>query len=700
MDFAVLVAFISAGLAILIAVWVAFTQKHSVPRRSFVVGMAVLSSEAILSGLSRDSFFPEQQVHWQGWSLIALALLPGIWLFFSLSYARGNYQESLRKWRFPLGLVLFLPPLLTFIFRGQIFVGLSSDDTGSLLFGLSPIGMGLYFFFLSGAIFILMNLERTYRAAVGTMRWRIKYMIIGLGLLFVVRGYTASQCILFHSLKSSLESVNFVALILACLLIVRSLFRAGYFEVNVYPSQAVIHHSITFFLAGIYLLVVGAFAKAVTIIGGTAAFPLKAFFVLVALVVLTLFLLSDRLRLSLRQFVSRHFQRPLHNYRTVWKRFTETTASCVEQTELCQTLVRLLSDIFQLHSVTIWTMDPDEKLRATASSFLEKRELPQLDDAEMTTLIHAIQLQTNPVDFDLSKESWGETLRKYHPTGFQNGGHRFCIPMSAGGHLQGLITLGDRVSGVPFSEQDIDLLKCAADQAAASILTLRLSQKLLQSKEMEAFQTMSTFFVHDLKNTASTLSLMLQNLSVHYHDPAFKEDAVRGISKSVAHINDLIKRLTLFRQEKDSGMVEADLNKLVQESITDLPLPVDIKIIQKLHLLPKHLFDPRQMEKVITNLVLNAKDAINGIGEIRVETGIQNGWAMLSVTDTGSGMTEEFVKESLFRPFQTTKKNGIGIGMFQCKTIVQSHGGKIEVSTQSGRGTTFRVFLPLAPEIK
>ena len=108
--------------------------------------------------------------------------------------------------------------------------------------------------------------------------------------------------------------------------------------------------------------------------------------------------------------------------------------------------------------------------------------------------------------------------------------------------MLGLITLGDRVSGATYSLQDFDMLKCVGDHAAASLLNVQLSQKLLQTKELEAFQTMAAFFVHDLKNAASTLNLMLQNLPIHFNDPAFRADTLRGISKTVTHINNLIAR--------------------------------------------------------------------------------------------------------------------------------------------------------------
>jgi signal transduction histidine kinase len=211
---------------------------------------------------------------------------------------------------------------------------------------------------------------------------------------------------------------------------------------------------------------------------------------------------------------------------------------------------------------------------------------------------------------------------------------------------------------------------------------------------MEAFQAMAAFFVHDLKNAASTLSLMLKNMPVHFDDPAFREDALRGASKSVAHINHVIGRLSVLRHELKIRPAMSDFNEVVAEAVVGLDSEPGFSIVREMSELPKVTLDREQIGKVITNLVLNAKEAMSGAGEVRISTGQENGWIVLKVRDNGCGMDPDFIQRSLFRPFQTTKKNGLGIGMFQSKMIVEVHGGRIAVESQPGAGTTFQVFLP------
>ena len=566
------------------------------------------------------------------------------------------------------------------------------------MFVLGIPGTVLNLFSLLGAVLVLMNLERTYRAAVGTMLWRIKFMILGLGVIFAVQAYVSSQVLLFHALNLSLETVSATAILLGGALILRSLFRAGHFNTDVYPSQSALHSSLTVLLAGAYLLIVGVFAKVVVFLGGDASFTLKAFVLLVALVVLAVLLLSDRVRLHTRRFVSRHFQRPLYDYRSVWRRFTEETASCVKPAELCQAVVKLVTDIFQALSVTIWLVDDKrENFMFATSTFLSESKANDLkpQSAEAMEVMGALEKHPDPLDLDDSNESWTAVLKRCHPDEFRKGGNRVCVPMMSGGEVLGLIILGDRVGGVSFSWQDFDLLRCVADQAAASLLNAQLSQRLLQAKEMEAFQTMSAFFVHDLKNTTSTLNLMLENLPVHFNDPEFRADALRGIAKTVAHINRLIGRLSLLRHELQIKPVESDLNEVVAKALAGWEEAAGVSLIKNLGPLPKISLDQEQLVKVVTNLVLNAREAVLPAGEVRIETAQHNGWVILTVSDNGCGMAPEFLSRSLFRPFQTTKKNGLGIGLFQSKMIVEAHKGKVQVESQPGKGTTFRIILPL-----
>lgn len=686
-------AFVGTAAAGLLAAAALARAHRALPRWSFAAGMVVLALECLFVGLSASAPYASDARRWLDWRLLMLSFVPFTWLLFSCTYGRAKD----RRWLLGNQIALAAAALLPFAYLMVREHAFATAHLAGAAYGfrLSWAGRLLHAVVLVASVFTVVNLERTFRASVGTVRWRIKYMLLGVGILFAVRIYTTSQVLVFRGIDPALDSINAAALILASVLIARGLLRAGHFELDVYPSGSVLQNSLTVLVAGIYLVVVGLGAKLVSFIGGDAAFGLKAFVVLIAIIALALVLQSDRARLQARQLVSRHFQRPLHDSGAVWRKVTEATASKVEPDELCSALTKLVANVLQALSVRLWLAnDAKDTLVMKASTAGAPTGSAGLIHPAAEILTHFKQHPLT-VDLDSASDAWCARIRAAHATQFPNGGHRICAPLIARGDVLGIFTIGDRVGGVPFTLQDLALLKCIAEHSAASLLNMQLSQQLLQAKQLEAFQSMAAFFVHDLKNAASTLNLTLQNLPVHFDDPEFRADALRGIGKTADHINALINRLTALRHELTLQPTITDLNEVVTQALANFGAGAPATVVTDMHPLPPLRLDREQVQKVVLNLVLNAAEAVSRGGRICVSTGQQAGSVVLTVDDNGCGMSEDFIARSLFRPFQTTKKTGIGIGMFQSKMIVDAHGGRINVTSKPGVGTRFQVYFPI-----
>src|ERR1039457_1422967 len=176
--------FASAIFCGVLALMVAWNARRSLAHWAFFAGMVALVAEDVCFALTSDAASPEEMVYWQNWRLVAMSFLPGIWLLFSLTYARGNYSEFLKRWRLVLAAAFLLPIGLT-ILCGDDLIAIKkvgqNPETGHWMFGLGIPGTVLNLLCLVGTVLVLMNLERTYRAAVGTMLWRIKFMILEIG---------------------------------------------------------------------------------------------------------------------------------------------------------------------------------------------------------------------------------------------------------------------------------------------------------------------------------------------------------------------------------------------------------------------------------------------------------------------------------------------------------------------------------------
>jgi putative PEP-CTERM system histidine kinase len=684
-----------------LAVAASCRRRRSLATWCFSAGMLAFTLESLFGAIWHDALLPEKAAFWETLTLVTKSFVPGIWLCFSLTYSRGNSREFPARSRFLVLVAFLLPVGVSLIFREQLAPISAHNESGENWWISShAAAKTLNGLLLIAAVLVLVNLERTFRAAVGTMQWRIKFMVLGLGVVFGSRIYTLSQALLFSGDIMALMDVETGALLIGCALIAVAFLRSGFGEIDVYPSHAVLRTSLTVLLVGAYLFIVGVLAQVVARTGGSPTFQFQAFVVLLGFALLAVLLLSNRVRQNIGCFVSRHFKRPQYDFRQIWTRFTQCMSSVFDQSGLCAAAARLISETFNVLSVTIWLFDEQERLAFAASTSRSEREvndaLPNLTGSELSrTNIRGL---SKAFDLEKAKGDYAESLRQISSSQFRTGGNRVCAPLWTGDRCIGVAILADRVGGIPYTVEELDLLKCMGDQIAMGLVNLRLTEEIMRGKELEAFQAVSAFFVHDLKNAASTLSLTLQNLPIHFDDPVFRQDALRGIGETANRINQLISRVGALRR-LELKLMEVDLNLLVDEALTVLNGAPEINVVKELHLQPKLKVDRDQFGSVITNLLLNARDAVGPGGEVRIETSQSDSWAILSVADNGCGMSPAFLRASLFRPFQTTKKKGLGIGMFQSKMIVEAHRGKIQVESEPGAGTTFRVMLPLKRQV-
>ena len=699
MTLPVILSFAAAYFSLILAFVVLAQQRKAFSSKAFALGMILLAAEEMVRGVSYAATAAEEVVHWERLRILLASLIPGIWLIFSLSYARSNFKNLLSRWKWTILAVFVLPLLLATIFRGSLFPGSPLiDRSGTQELQLGGAGWAFYLISMMSIVLILANLERTLRVSTGRTRWQIKFMILGVAVLFALRIYTGSQALLFSASDSTLGSVHTIALLAANLLFTRSLFRGPVFDVGIYLSRATIQNSLTILLSGAYLVTVGLLAQLTRSLNLDWPLPLDAFLIFLALTGLAILLLSDRLRQRLKRFVGRHFIRPRFDYRKEWMELTERTTSLVDVHELCSAVAKMISETLDTLSVNIWLKDSSQGLTLTGSTVFSRSHAKDLEKVRGGTseVIQILMDRRTALDFTQLKLKWPQAIMLDKPEYFRSSKIRYAVPLQARGELVGLMTLNDdRVGGEPLTTEDLDLLQTLGTQLAGSLLNLKLLDRLRAAKEVETFQNVSAFFVHDLKNLAARLSLTMQNLSVHFDNPEFRADAFRVIAQSLSMIEDMCNRLSLLKQKIELNMVESDLNALVLSTLKDLQSSLKTQVEKNLRAIPKVRMDPEQLQKVLINLILNANDAIDGVGQIFVETAPRDSCVMVSVSDNGCGMSQEFSDKSLFRPFKTTKKGGLGIGLFHSKLIVEAHRGRIEVESSERSGTTFLVILPV-----
>ncbi len=696
MNLFAILPFAAAAASLLLAVAGAVRKTPTAATWYFCAGMALLGLDALFAGLSLHAADWASLVRWLTLAAIVKSLAPAAWLGFSVTYSRGDAAAAIARWRVPLVALSIAPVAVAAGFHDELVELLPAGPDGEVVLRIGSAAKAMNALLLVAFAMALMNLETTFRAAVGTMRWRIKYVVLGLAAIFGAHLYVRSQSILFSAYHLELLVVESLGLLVGCGFLTLAYLRTGLAEADVYPSRAVLRSSFTVLIVGGYLLIVGVLGEAARRLGGAESFQFQALVVLLGMSGLAVLLLSDRLRQRVQAFVGRHFRKAQYDSVAVWTEVSRRLADARDHGALSAASARLIAETFDALSVWVWLDDPAHgRLVPGATTARRAAEAGESPVASAPAAADAIRARSAPFDLDVADEAWAREFRASHPVAFPDtGGHRWCVPLRAGNQSLGLIVLADRVNGAPYSIEELALLQCVAGQMASGLVTLGLAEEVGRARELDAFRTMSAFFVHDLKNAAASLNLMLKNLPVHFDDPAYRQDAIRAVGNTAARIDEMIARLSALRQRPEFHFADTDLAQLVAEAVGLLGSAPGVEVTTALGPLPPVRADADYLRNVIANLLFNARDALATGGRIEVRAERAGEQVVVSVSDNGCGMSEDFLRDSLFRPFQTTKKKGLGIGMFQARQVIDAHGGGIQVDSQVGRGTTVRVTLP------
>jgi putative PEP-CTERM system histidine kinase len=271
---------------------------------------------------------------------------------------------------------------------------------------------------------------------------------------------------------------------------------------------------------------------------------------------------------------------------------------------------------------------------------------------------------------------------------------RIIAPLIELEAVVGFICLYEPPPPFELTYEDRDLLKTVGRHVATHIAQDDANRKLSESRQFEAYNRLTAFMMHDLKNSVAQLKLIVENSARHRHNPDFIDDAIATIANAADRMSRLIEQL---RGANEAERIQAvDLSVLAREAAKRCegrsPFPsvvaVDGLTVQA---------NPERLTAVIEHIIRNAQDATKDSGSIEVVVSTAGQEITLSVKDSGSGMDPEFLRERLFRPFDSTKgSKGMGIGAYQVREYVRQLGGRVEVQSTPGQGTVFSVILPSA----
>ena len=658
------------------------------------VGIAFLALMEFANFLALRVSAIEKVLLWKRLSLLGEMLFAGNCLFFSVLFAKQDIKAAVKRWRWALPLAYILP--------GVLLVFLFSMDQTMAMEGLRIIKLGhiaryFHILLLIIVIMILMNLENTFRSSSGLERWQIKYMLFGIGSILLFYVYILSQRLLYNAIDMNNVYIMSAAILGANILITYSIIRNKIVDGDIYVSRKVIYSSISLVAIGLYSIIIALSAQILRTFHVQKNLKLDVLLIFFAALAMIIVFYKESFRRRAKTIINKSFRKSKYVYHDEWMVFSTELSKKTSTKEICEAFLKTLSERIFVKYTSLWLIDEAQRrLYMIDSRNLEK---PSLEISLNDRVIEYLNNENHPVSrSDILANKALLPIGKEITLLLDKTKAELLVPLILAQRWVGLLTLGKIQTGQIYDQiEDYDLLKSAAAHAASAINNAGLFEERMRANELEAFHRLSSFVIHDLKNTTSMLSMVAQNAEKHFHNPEFQKDALQTISEAVARMKKMIGSLSDLPDRLELELKDLDLNELINDAVDKLSYNglVDVKIERQLGRLPRVRADVEEFYKVVHNLLLNAHEALDGNGHIKVSTQVDGGQVVFSVSDNGPGMSREFMENSLFKPFKTTKRKGLGIGLFQCKTIVEAHNGKIEAESEPGKGTTFSVYLPI-----
>ena len=538
----------------------------------------------------------------------------------------------------------------------------------------------------------LVLVEQLFRNLPENSRWNAKPVCLGFATVFLFDIYHYSMAVLFGRFDPDSGHVRGLVHALALPLIFVASRRRIDWIGRLQVSRTAVFYSASLLLAGGYLLFVAALGYAVRALGGDWGRAMQLALLCGAAILGLLLLLSGSIRARVRVFVGKHFFSYRYDYREQWLRFTNMLSSPTATQDFGALVVRGLADMLESPGGGLWTRNPGR----TAFAQTARWNLPATNGTEPGDADLPVYLQHSGWIIDL--DEYRRTPQRYGaltlpPWLLQLPQTWLVVPLIMHDELLGFVVLARPRASVQMNWETRDLVKTASRQAASFLAQMQATEALLELRKFEAFNRMSAFVVHDLKNIVTQLSLMLKNAERLRANPEFQQDMLLTVQSSL----EKMRRLMLQLREgatppgTAAGVDLAPLLLRLQAMARERGRALELR--QESRLATRGLED--RLERVLGHLVHNALDATEQGGEVWVAARRQAGQVVLEVGDTGMGMTEEFVQNRLFRPFSSTKGSGMGIGTHESLQYIRELGGKIDVQSQPGKGTVMRVELPL-----
>jgi putative PEP-CTERM system histidine kinase len=551
---------------------------------------------------------------------------------------------------------------------------------------------------LALSLLALILLEQIFRNSSQSARGSLKYFIIGVGTLFAYDLFLYSQTELLRAVSIDAWTSRGILNAFAMPLIAIAARRNPEWSLDVFVSRQIVFYTTSVLVIGAYLTVMAIGGYYVREIGGAWGNVGQIVFFAGAVVVLASLVTSAALRRHARVFISKHFYRNKYDYRVEWLRFISTLSS-TDEDDVGRTALRAMAQIFASPGGMLFLRDETGRKFLPYAAWpmdIDSLSLPASMSAEedLPVFLARTQWIIDTQEFRRTPDFYGNLAMPGwlldHPQ------LRIVSPLLQLDRLVGFVVLYDPPPPFELTYEDRDLLKTLGRHVATHIAQQDADRRLAESRQFEAYNRLTAFMMHDLKNSVAQLKLIVANAQRHKHKPEFIDDAIGTIANTAERMTKLIEQLR--GSTSADRHVTADLRELAQQAVSRCSHRAPVPTLQPSSSVPV-VANAERLAMVIEHIIRNAQDATAEAGTVSVTVGHKGREAQLVVADTGAGMDADFLRNRLFRPFDSTKgAKGMGIGAYQVREYIRLLGGDVEVQSSPGQGTRFAVSLPLSDQ--
>ncbi|MFC0250907.1 XrtA/PEP-CTERM system histidine kinase PrsK [Massilia consociata] len=535
----------------------------------------------------------------------------------------------------------------------------------------------------------MLLVEHVYRRRTLHERWAVKFACLGIGAMFAYDFYLYSHAMLFRDVDQDIWAARGVINALTVPLIAVSLGRSKLWSSPLAVSRRAMFHSATLFGSALYLLAMGSAGYYLRYFGGNWGTVMQVTFLFAALILLAGVLFSGSFRAHLKVFISKHFYRYNYDYREEWMRFTRTLSK--PGPDLGERAIEAVAALVESPGGALWQRRESGRYEPVAHWQAPALAASEPADSAFCQFLEASQWVVDLHEFAHSPDKYEALELPAWLADFPRAW--LVVPLILHGRLFGFVVLQNPRSAVKLNWEVIDVLEIAGSQAASQLAQQEAANGLMVARQFESFNRMSTFVVHDLKNLVLQLSLMNANAAKHKDNPEFQADMLETVDYSVQKMKIMLQKLS--RTENQEQPLALAVDQVVGQAVALKAAFEPRPQLQVEDPQLRVLADRERLERVVGHLIQNAIEATPRTGRVAIRLAREDKRALIEIADTGEGMSEAFIRERLFKPFDSTKSAGMGIGVFESREYINELGGSLEVSSTPGVGTTFRILLPL-----